>query len=90
MIDHASADLWIIPNGTKCFEDPPLIGEQQRFRAISIGEVTEAVPVVIGYAQWRLPSGATTPVFIVGSRRGTVELQPWNLVGGDLDELSHP
>ena len=22
MIDHASADLWIMPKGTKCFEDP--------------------------------------------------------------------
>ena len=22
MIDHAPADLWIVPKGTKCFEDP--------------------------------------------------------------------
>jgi hypothetical protein len=24
MIDHAPADLWIVPLGTKCFEDPSL------------------------------------------------------------------
>ena len=90
MIDHASAELWIVPYGTKDFEDPPLIDEQQRFRAISIREVTDAAPVVIGYAQWRLPSGATTPVFIVGSGRGAAELQPWNLIGGDLEALSVP
>jgi len=90
MIDHASADLWIIPNGTKCFEDPPLIDERQRFRAISIPEVTDATAVVVGYAQWRLPSGATTPVFMVGSGRGAAELQPWNLIGGDLHALSVP
>ena len=26
MIDHAGADLWIMPSGTKCFEDPSLLG----------------------------------------------------------------
>ena len=25
MIDHASADLWIMPRGTKCFEDLSLL-----------------------------------------------------------------
>ena len=27
MIDHASADLWIMPKGTKCFEDPSLLDD---------------------------------------------------------------
>src|SRR5437016_10526728 len=53
MIDHASADLWIMPLGTKCFEDPSLLDERQRFRALSIEGVAEAVAVVIGFAQWR-------------------------------------
>src|SRR6185295_7119691 len=39
MIDHASADLWIMPVGTKCFEDPSLMDERQRFRALSIDGV---------------------------------------------------
>ena len=29
MIDHASADLWIVPLGTKCFEDPSLLDAQR-------------------------------------------------------------
>ena len=33
MIDHASADLWIMPKGTKCFEDPSLLDARQRNRA---------------------------------------------------------
>src|SRR5215475_15133364 len=57
MIDHAQADLWIVPLGTKCFEDPSLVDERERFRALSINDVTQALPVVIGFAQWRLPSG---------------------------------
>src|ERR1700758_3535646 len=33
MIDHSPADLWIMPAGTKCFEDPSLLDDRQRFRA---------------------------------------------------------
>ena len=55
MIDHAPADLWIVPLGTKCFEDPSLLDERERFKPLAIG-VAEASPVVIG-----LRSGACLP-----------------------------
>ncbi len=67
MIDHASADLWIVPLGTKCFEDPSLLDEHDRTHALSVKGVTAAVPVVIGFTEWTVPRGGTTPVFIVGS-----------------------
>ena len=67
MIDHASADLWIMPKGTKCFEDPSLLDTRQRSRALAVPGVAEAIPVVIGFADWRTPSGSSTPVFVVGS-----------------------
>jgi putative ABC transport system permease protein len=85
MIDHASADLWIMPRGTKCFEDPSLLDARQRYRALSIDGVAEAIPVVIGFADWRTPSGSTTPVFVVGSDLRSGGLQPWNLVEGAYD-----
>ena len=50
MIDHAPADLWIVPLGTKCFEDPSLVDERERFRALSINGIAEALPIVIGFA----------------------------------------
>src|SRR5262245_37823891 len=56
MIDHAEADLWIMPRGTKCFEDPSLIDLRKRYRALSIEGVAEAVPVVIGFADWKMPN----------------------------------
>src|SRR5437667_229545 len=62
MIDHASADLWIMPPGTKCFEDPSTLDERTRFQALSINGVVQAAPVVIGYAEWRIPAGGTFPV----------------------------
>jgi putative ABC transport system permease protein len=90
MIDHASADLWIMPHATKCFEDPSLLDERQRFRALSIDGVAEASPVVIGFAEWRLPTGGTTPVFVVGSDLRGVGVRPWNLVAGSVDALAIP
>jgi putative ABC transport system permease protein len=90
MIDHASADLWIMPQGTKCFEDPSLLNTHERYRALSIDGVTEAIPVVIGFADWRIPGGATTPVFIIGSDLRSGGLQPWNLAEGGIEALSTP
>jgi len=90
MIDHSQADLWIVPRGTKCFEDPSLVDERERFRALSIDEVAEALPMVIGFAQWRLPSGGTTPVFIVSSDAKAGGLHPWNLVEGSPSDLAVP
>ena len=90
MIDHSSADLWIMPTGTKCFEDPSLLDERKRFQALAINGVTEAMPVVIGFADWRTPTGGSTPVFIVGSDLRSGALPPWNLVDGSIDDLSVP
>jgi putative ABC transport system permease protein len=90
MIDHSPADLWIVPLGTKCFEDPSLVDERERFRALSIAGIMDALPIVIGFAQWRLPSGGTTPVFIVSSDARVSGLHPWNLVEGSLADLAVP
>lgn len=90
MIDHASADLWVMPRGTKCFEDPSLLNTRERYRALSINGVADAIPVVIGFADWRMPSGATTPVFVIGSDLRSGGLQPWNLVEGRIESLSTP
>jgi putative ABC transport system permease protein len=90
MIDHAPADLWVMPHSTKCFEDPSLMDDRQRFRALAVDGVVEAAPLVIGFAQWRLPGGGTTPVFIVGSELRGLGLRPWDLVAGSVDDLSIP
>jgi putative ABC transport system permease protein len=90
MIDHASADLWVMPRGTKCFEDPSLLDARQRYRALAINGVVEAIPVVIGFADWRMPGGAMTPVFVIGSDLRAGGLQPWDLVEGRIEALSSP
>src|SRR5271166_781517 len=90
MIDHANADLWIMPAGTKCFEDPSVLDEQKRFRVLAVNGVAEATPVVIGFAQWKIPGGGTSPVFIIGSQMRSGGLPPWNLVAGSIHSLEIP
>ena len=90
MIDHADTDLWIVPRGTKCFEDPSLLDERERFRALSVPGVASAAPLVIGFAQWRTPSGGNTPIFMIGSDPRSEGLRPWNVVEGNVESLATP
>jgi len=90
MIDHASADLWIVPQGTRSFEDPAPLDESERFRALSVKGVSDAVPIVIGFSEWRVQGGKDTPIFIIGSPMKGPGLQPWNVVEGSLDSLAIP
>jgi putative ABC transport system permease protein len=79
-----------MPRSTKCFEDPSLMDDRQRFRVLAVDGVAEAAPLVIGFAQWRLQGGGTTPVFIVGSELRGLGLRPWDVVAGSIDDLSIP
>ena len=87
MIDHASADLWVVRKGTKCFEDPSLLDMRKQREIIADTRVTEVVPMVIGFSDWHLTSGELTPVFIVGSDMERGSLDPWNIVDGSVKSL---
>jgi putative ABC transport system permease protein len=90
MIEHAPADLWIVPLGTKNFESSSLLDDGERFRALSVKGVVDAIPLLISFAPWRTPDGGTTPVFVIGSNPKAGGLHPWNIVKGNLDSLSIP
>jgi putative ABC transport system permease protein len=87
MIDQAQADLWVLPKGAKCFEDPSMLDVKLRDKVASVEGIASVAPLTIGFSDWRLGSGEMTPVFIVGTdlRDG---LQPWNVVEGNVQALS--
>ena len=88
VIDHTSADLWVMRHGTKCFEDPSLLSHSKQAGAAATAGVAEVIPLVIGFSGWILPSGEITPVFVVGSDLQI--LKPWNLIEGSLNDLTAP
>jgi len=88
MIDHANADLWVIPKGAKCFEDPSLLDLKLREKVAAVDGVASVVPLVIGFSDWRLDSGEMNPVFVIGTDLKEGVLSPWNVVDGDVHALS--
>lgn len=88
MIDHAAADLWIVPKGAKCFEDPSLLDARLANRVKNVDGVDGVVPLVIGFSDWRQESGEMTPVFMVGVDLRETGLQPWDVVDGTVEALS--
>ncbi len=88
MIDHASTDLWIVPRGAKCFEDPSLLDLKLRNKVATLDGVAAVVPLVIGFSDWRQESGEMTPVFIVGADLRDRVMEPWNVSDGDVQALS--
>jgi len=88
MIDHATADLWVVSKGATSFEDLTLLDIRTRDRLPGINGVAAVIPVVIGFADWRRQSdGRVKPVFVIGSDLNAGALVPWNLVDGNLDAL---
>jgi putative ABC transport system permease protein len=90
MIDHASADLWVVRQGTKCFEDPSLLDAKMTDTIDGIAGVSSTSTLVIGFSDWRLANGEMTPVFIVGSDIDKGVLPPWNVVAGSVKALDAP
>lgn len=88
MIDHASTDLWVVPKGAKCFEDPSLLDLKLRNKVATLDGVATVVPLVIGFSDWRQDSGEMTPVFIVGADLRDRVLEPWNVTDGNVQNLS--
>ena len=80
MIDHAQADFWIVPAETRSFEDASLLSGRERLHALSIDGVTEAIPVIVGYASWRKPNGgASKSVILVGTPLTSNGMYPWDV-----------
>jgi putative ABC transport system permease protein len=90
MIDHAAADLWVVRQGTKCFEDPSLLDAKSERTIREVDGVASASPLVVGFSDWKLPSGEMTPVFVVGSDIDQRVLPPWNITQGSVKSLNAP
>lgn len=90
LIDHANADLWIVPVGTAAFDDPAQLESTQRYAAATVEGVRRVTPMLVGFAEWRKPAGGSTSVIVVGSDPATGVIEPWNLSSGKPYDLKAP
>jgi len=90
VIDKAKADLWVIPIGTKSFDDPSLLIGRERHAVLSTPGVGSVESMVVGFSAWRKPEGGKKAFILVGLDYQNGGLAPWNLDEGSVEELSMP
>ncbi len=57
VLDKAKADLWIVPIGTKSFDDPSLMTGREKYAALSTPGVQRVEDMVVSFSSWRKPGG---------------------------------
>ncbi len=90
MLDHAKADLWIVPTGTAAFDDPAVIANGARYSALATRGVRSVTPISVGFAEWRKPDGGSTSIIVVGADPRSGTITPWNIAIGEPDGLRAP
>ncbi len=90
IIDQAPADLWIVPLGTKSYDDPSPLSGRERHMAISTPGVADAEDMVVSFARWRKPEGGTNTVLLVGTAADSPKALPWNIEVGSREALDAP
>lgn len=87
LIDHARADLWVVPVETRSFENGSVLQGRERYIALSTPGVMAATEVMVSFAEWRKPSGGRVPIVLVGADPGAGGPTPWDIVHGSLETM---
>ena len=90
MLDHANADLWIVPTGTAAFDDPAALESGKRYSALAIRGVQRVTPMLVGFAEWRKPGSGSTSVVIIGADPKSGAIAPWAIAAGKAENLRAP
>src|SRR5690349_12110252 len=70
LIDHSTADLWVTGEGNQNFDFAAPIPDRYTYRVASVPGVAKAERMVLAFGLWRLPSGGTQGVEVVGLEPG--------------------
>lgn len=90
VLDRAAVDLWIVPSGTSSFDDGGGLDEGERYRALSVAGVVGVAPMLVGFAEWRRPTGGTLSVILVGADPNVGVLDNRSLISGQPRDLLSP
>jgi putative ABC transport system permease protein len=90
LIDHAEADLWIVPIETRSFENGAVLPGHERYMALSTPGVTAATEIAVSFAEWRKPSGGVLPIVLIGAEAGAGGPAPWDVVEGSIAAIATP
>ncbi|MCY1667605.1 ABC transporter permease [Rhizobium sp. SL86] len=90
LVDNARADIWMVPRGTTNVDQSSLQPQRSVFRALKTDGVETVSRHIVRFVSWRRPQGGAQLVIIVGFDPQTRMAGPWNVVEGDVADLSAP
>ncbi|WP_423414275.1 ABC transporter permease [Hyphomicrobium sp. B1] len=90
IIDAAPADLWIVPLGTKSYDDPSFLAGRERYLALSAPGVENSEDMLVSFARWRKPRGGETTVLLIGTSGDSSKALPANIIEGSRAALEAP
>lgn len=90
VLDRASPDFWVVPVGTKSFDDPSLMNGREKFAALSTPGVRSVEEMLVNFSAWRKPEGGKKAFVLVGLDWKNGGTKPWNLADGTVDDLEAP
>jgi putative ABC transport system permease protein len=90
IIDSAPADLWVIPLGTKSYDDPSFLSGRERHMVLSTPGVENSEDMVVSFASWRKPQGGRNTILLIGTAGDSPKALPWNIVKGSRAALEAP
>ena len=90
LIDHAHADFWITPKGTRDVDQSSDLTERRRYQALAVPEVVSAQKLIVKFAPWKRPDGGVETVIVVGIDPDHPAVAPWNFETGSIDALRIP
>ena len=88
LIDHAHADIWITGKGTDSFDFATPIDDRFVYRVAEVPGVARVEKLILSFGQFKLPSGGTQGVQIVGIEHDARLIGPWNVVSGDVRHMN--
>ncbi len=89
-VEHAGADLWVLPQSTETLQPGKMISDASVMEARVTPGVAWSEPLLFGGATVSLPSGGSEPVQLIGTRQPAFRGGPWNVVAGDARALERP
>lgn len=90
LVDHAGADLWIVPPNTMTLEFGKTINMAAVMQARTTPGVAWAEPYLFSAGTVRIPGGGTGQVTLLGTRYPRCAGGPWNLLAGGCESLRQP
>ena len=90
LVDHAGADLWIVPPNTTTAQPGQRMSTELLYQARATPGVARASALVLVGSSITKPAGGSEGITLVGVDLDTMLGGPWNIVAGDPSVMREP